>query len=95
MLAVIAAGLAVPHMLRMRGMFGVRCNRGRLRLMLTMTLVGMGLGRGLSRDRTSERERDRCNEHRLHVIPPDEMAWASAARLLIRTVVEGGARRQD
>jgi hypothetical protein len=95
MLAVIAGGLAVARMLGMRSMISVRCSRGRLRLMLAMTLVCMGLGRSLSRDRTSERERDRCNEHRLHVISPDEMAWASAARRIIRTVVEDGARRQD
>jgi hypothetical protein len=94
MLAVIAAGLAAPGILRMRSRIGVRCSRGRLRLMLAMALVCMRLARGLGRDRTSERERDRCNEHRLHVISPDEIAWASAARLLIRTVVEGGARRQ-
>jgi hypothetical protein len=88
-------GLPVSGMLRMRGVVRVRCSRGRLRLMLAMTLVCMGLGRSLSCDRTSERERHRRDEHRLHVISPDELAYASAARLLIKKVVGGGARRQD
>jgi hypothetical protein len=74
MLAVIAASLAVSRMLCMGGVIGVLRSRCRLRLVLGMTLVCLRLSRGLGGDWASERERGRCNEHRFHVISPDEMA---------------------